>query len=57
MTDTAIYYLSNHPTEQKLVAYHTLIYRMKEHSLTEECKQKERHTVQQIAYTNHIPLK
>jgi len=29
---------------------------MKALSLMEECKQKEWHTIQQIAYTNLIPL-
>jgi len=29
MTETTIYYLSNHPTERKVAAYRASMYRMK----------------------------
>jgi hypothetical protein len=56
-TDTTINFHSNHPTEQKLAAYHYYINRMLSLPLTEEKRQAEWETIKTIARNNNYPIK
>jgi hypothetical protein len=53
-TTTTINYVSNHPLEHKMAAYHFVIERMLTFSLGEK-RQKEWETIQQIAHRNNFP--
>jgi hypothetical protein len=54
-TNTTIYYLSNHPTEHKMAAYHFLIHRMTSLLHTKSRKQREWQTITHIAEANGFP--
>jgi len=54
-TDTTISYLSNHPLEQKLVAYRFLIDRMLNLLLHKNHLANEWQTILHIAKNNHFP--
>jgi hypothetical protein len=54
-TDITMNYLSNHPTEQKLAAYHLYINRMIKFPLNKENKRKEWDTICKIARNNNFP--
>jgi hypothetical protein len=54
-TNTTINYLSNHPLEHKMAAYHFLIESMLTFPLGEKQQQKEWETVQQTAHSKNFP--
>jgi hypothetical protein len=54
-TDITVNYLSNHPMEQKVAAYHFYINRMIKFPLNKENKRKEWDTIRKIARNNNFP--
>ena len=54
-TDTAIHYLSNHPTEQKMAAFRCYINRLAALPITQEEKNTERTTILNMAKNNGFP--
>jgi hypothetical protein len=53
--DTAIYFMSNHPIEEKTAAYRFHITHMQSLPVDQNKKQKEWQTIQSIARNNNFP--